>query len=165
MLGLVFYFEDFRKNVYSGRSEADVDIWRDTSKIFECSHLFMIDNTSNNSGVKYIHNDLKQTYQRFTTLEELEATFSEATFVYTGSKRYLDKEGVSYKMLPTFEHPQESVIYVMGADSGIPSLLPGREDKLWVSVPSRKDGDTWSLTFAAVILYDRYVRTGKWQSQ
>ena len=157
MIGIAFYFEDTVVNMYSGRWDGDIQMWRTLVDAFEKVSLIMIDKTRDERG-KYFRDHLSQKdldFHRFRTLEEVEAAFPTQHFVYVESKETLQARGVESVALP-ISPVWGDAIYVFGSDSPSTDLITGRENKTWVSIPSA--GVLWAICAATVVLYDRYIK-------
>jgi hypothetical protein len=160
MLGLVFYFEDHIKNIYSGSHDGDIEIWRSLAKCFEYTWLAVVDvSTGQLCRRHYKHTDAGIGFQCASSLEELEEQHLDANWVYLEHGRVLDSLSISYQPLRDLTHPPEPVIYVVGPDSGSIVLPRGREDKTWCSVESISPSSMWSPTAAAIVLYDRHIKS------
>lgn len=157
MLGIVFYYEDPAKNIYSNRTAGDVEIWRGCARSWGCTHFFMIDLTPDESGINaYEHHDTKSSYARYKTLGELEDAYPDAEFVYTAAPADLQKAVIDGIPHHEFEHPEGDTIYVFGPDSASVDIKFGRAHKTWIYVPC--DCEAWAITIAGAVMSDRYIK-------
>lgn len=155
MIGVAFYFEDVVRNISSGVVDAVMDRTVMDCKNLGATHLFMVDATQYRIGQYYQHVDSEIEFGYYTAIDEVEEDNLSTPFVYLEREITLDDLEVGDKHnLISFVHP-ESVIYVVGADMGSATIIPGRLDKQWVYVPVNM---LWAETTLKLCLYDRLVK-------
>lgn len=155
MIGVLFYFEDTNKNVYSG-ADFGFHLWRETVKSIGCNYFGMIDITRNNAGAEFANNDEEIAYERFTSLEDAIAAHPNVTFVGLETQDVLQSMQQPIVYLKDYVHPADNVIYVVGPDSiGINTHIPGMT---WVTIPALRN-TLWSFAAACYTLYDRLIKT------
>lgn len=158
MIGILFYFEEENKSVYSGNDNG-FHLWRESAKCLSCDWYGMIDLTQSKVGQKFKNLDEEVGYGYYLSLFEAINANPNMNFIFLETPETLNSLAVAYTHLNEFVHPQQNVIYVVGPDS-IGFL---NSDKIssnlinWVSIPAMRYS-LWSFTAAIICLYDRFQK-------
>jgi hypothetical protein len=152
MRGAAFFFEDVTKNFTSGQIGSNLDRMVYNCRMLGCTHLFMIDITEFQIGQYYQHADSLIEFERYTSLDELEAAYPSANFYYLENSATLSAAGVTNFVDLCNHTPPVGAndIYVVGGDFSGNVVINGREDKNWICIQSA--ADLWAETALALIL-------------
>ena len=148
MTTLVFHFEDYNLNLYSGRSPGDIDLWRTTAKNLGCTTLVMVDLSTGEIGLNYTHSDEDIEFVRVSSLDDALALRPDATQIFLEERRVVP-DAIK---LSEFSHPNDA-IYIVGPDSF--GLQPS-EERTFVCIDTHA-GSMWSIAAAAVALGHRML--------
>jgi len=116
------------------------------------THILAVDHTQYHSLDYYDHSDEATTFLKYTSLEDIEAAFPGATWVYLEAQQTILDCGGTPVAINDFDHPEEDVIYCTGPDFGPSIATEGRAGASWVYIGC----DTlWGQCAAELALFDR----------
>ena len=151
--GIVFHFENFEKDVFSGR-EIDFDAWRYACKAFGIEQMVVIDLIP--GGSKYIIADAEYKPTIYFSLKDFEDLHLTDNLIYFETSWSFSKELTPIN-LNDFKHPKTgNTWYIFGPANGFTPQI--NDGKTWVSIPQKTNTALHSLHLAPIALYDRYIK-------
>lgn len=156
---ILFFFEDFVNNIYSGAYEGDTTIWHDLAKSYGCDEMIMIDLSTKKIGQNYLkeYNDLGMKFNYYTSLEEAKLQNINKHWICLEQEETLTKSGKQFYKLKDFTHPKENKIYCVGPDSGTGITLDLPINS-WVCIPTPTRASLWSIIAMGIALNDNYEK-------